>query len=71
MEILLYCLFIFFGFGLILNISEWMNKTTASLAPDLPEIKEAHQEEIECPYCFEKIIKGAKKCKHCEGILEE
>lgn len=26
------------------------------------------KEYTECPYCLEKILKGALKCKHCQSI---
>lgn len=27
-------------------------------------------EVVECPYCMEKILAKAKKCKHCGEILD-
>lgn len=28
------------------------------------------QELVECPYCAEKVLAKAKKCKHCGEILD-
>jgi len=35
-----------------------------------PAAKEEDRDEVPCPYCGETILRVAKKCKHCQSMLE-